>query len=225
MVILDYQKKHHAKIIHACVMALRQGRVVAYPTDTSYGLAVDAANEKAVTKLYRIKGRNFKKPSSVVVPSKAYAKKLVEWNKTVQKLTNRFWPGALTIAAKVKGKGGEFKKLKSADGYLSLRMPKNQVALDLAVLLKKPITATSANLSGQPDCYSADDIVKQFSAKGGSASGGKKQKLKPDIVINFGRLAKRKPSTVAKIINEDKIEIVRTGPITETQIAKTLIEK
>ena len=71
MVILDYKKTHHQQIINSCVHALRLGKVVAYPTDTSYGLAVDATNIKAIKKLYKIKGRDFKKPVHVVVPSAA----------------------------------------------------------------------------------------------------------------------------------------------------------
>lgn len=214
MIIIDYQKKNHSKIIHACVLALKQGRVVAYPTDTSYGLAVDANNASAITKLYKIKGRNFNKPSSVVVPSQLYAKKLVKWNSVATTLVKKFWPGALTVALGLRVQGRGYKQLCSQDGYFSLRMPNNQIALDLSKILKRPITATSANLAGQSDCYSAEDIIKQF----------KNQKLKPDIIINVGKLPKRKPSTVIKIINEEKIEIIRQGPVSEKQILEVLSE-
>jgi L-threonylcarbamoyladenylate synthase len=212
MIIIDYTKKHHIKIITACVLALKQGRVVAYPTDTSYGLAADASNVNAIKSLYEIKGRNFNKPSSVVVPFESYVKKLVKLNKTASVLIKKFWPGALTVALGYSGKGIGYRKLCSVDGFLSLRMPKNQIALDLSIGLKKPITATSANLAGQPDCYSADEIIKQF----------KNEKLKPDIIINSGKLPKRKPSTVVKIVNDEKIEIIRQGPVTEKQIVKVL---
>src|ERR1700688_3788989 len=97
MIILDYNKKHHKQIIFACVVALRAGKAVAYPTDTSYGLAVDAGNVAAIKKLYQIKGRDFKKPVHVVVPAVAYAKKIVDWNNSASKLVKKFWPGALTI--------------------------------------------------------------------------------------------------------------------------------
>ena len=219
MIVIDYQKKHHKKIIHACVLALKQGRVVAYPTDTSYGLAVDATNKKALRKLYQIKGRDFKKPSSFVVPSLSYAKKNSLWEKSVNKLVKKFWPGALTIVLKTKNKA-----------FIAWRMPDNKIAMDLAKILHKPITATSGNVSGQPDCYSADDIIKQF----------KNKKLKPDIIINAGRLPKRKPSTIVKITTssprpnalggqaslkrrgENTVEILRQGPISATKIAKAL---
>jgi L-threonylcarbamoyladenylate synthase len=81
-------------------------------------------------------------------------------------------------------------------------MPNNTIALDLAKHLKRPITATSANLSGQPDVYSAASIEKQF----------EKKKFQPDIIINAGRLPKRKPSTVVKV-DDGKITVLRQGPI------------
>lgn len=212
MIILEYSKKHHPKIIHACVLALKQGSVVAYPTDTSYGLAVDATNASAVKKLYQTKGRDFNKPSSVVTPSIKEAKKFVNWNNAAEVLVKKFWPGALTVALEIREKVRGMKRITSKDGYLSLRMPDSKIALDLSASLKNPITATSANLSDMPDCYSAEDIIRQF----------KNQKLKPDIIINFGKLKKQKPSTVVKVINEHKIEIVRVGPITENAIIKAL---
>ena len=221
MVIIDYQKKLHKQIINACVLALKQGKVIAYPTDTSYGLAVDAGSVRAIKKLYQIKGRNFNKPLHVVVPSLAYAKRIVIWNKAMEKLSHRFWPGALTLIAVLKvsarggsASGGKSKKLKvlSANtGTIGLRMPKNNIAQDLAKNLGRPITATSANVSGQADCYSAGDIIGQF----------KNQKYKPDIIINAGKLPKRKPSTLVRVF-DDVVKVLRQGPVTEKQILKSL---
>jgi L-threonylcarbamoyladenylate synthase len=86
-------------------------------------------------------------------------------------------------------------------------MPKNDIALDLSGLLKKPITATSANVAGEPDCYSAAEIIKQY----------KNQKHKPDIVINVGKLPRRKPSTIVKI-DGNKHEVIRKGPVSVKKI-------
>jgi L-threonylcarbamoyladenylate synthase len=203
MIILNYENKHRTKIIHACVAALKVGKVVAYPTDTSYGLGVDASNLKAIKKLYKIKGRNFNKPVHVVVPSVAYARKIVDWNISASQLARKFWPGALTLVLGLKAKGVGYRMLSARSGFIGLRMPKNQIALDLAKYLNSPITATSSNVSGKPDCYSADEIISQF----------QKQKFKPDIIINAGKLPERKPSTVVKIV-DGKIETLRKGPVT-----------
>ena len=211
MIILDYNKSRHKEIIHACVEALKQGKVIAYPTDTSYGLAVDATNLKAVKKLYIVKGRSFKKAISVVVPSLAYVKKLIKLGTVSSTFVKKFWPGAFTLVGELKVKSENFKILSAGTKFLGLRMPNNKIALDLSATLKKPITATSANVAGQPDCYSAEEINKQY----------KNQKRKPDIIINFGKLFKQKPSTIVKVEN-NLIQIIRQGPITEKQLNKVL---
>lgn len=208
MIILDYNKKLHKQIINACVLALKQGKVVVYPTDTCYGLAVDATNIKAVQKLYSVKGRDFNKASAIVVPSVAYAKKFVYWNKTVSALAKKFWPGAITLVLGLRVQDRGMSQLSAKSGYLGIRMPKHAIALDLAKKLNRPITATSSNISGMPDCYSTIEVLKQF----------KDKKLKPDIVINFRKLPRNKPSTVVKI-NKNQIQILRSGPITQKQIA------
>src|ERR1051326_7432209 len=108
MIIIDYQKSKHKEIIHACVQALKSGKVIAYPTDTSYGLAVDSNNLAAIKKLYRVKQRQSSKPVHVIVPSMAYGKKITRWNKIADKLIKKFWPGPLTLVLKLKvsAKGG-----------------------------------------------------------------------------------------------------------------------
>ena len=90
MIIIDYKKTVHKQIIHACAQALRDGKSVVYPTDTSYGLAVDATNIQAIKKLYQIKGRDFNKPVHVVVPSIDFGKKIGIWNSVAGKLAKNF---------------------------------------------------------------------------------------------------------------------------------------
>jgi L-threonylcarbamoyladenylate synthase len=214
MVIIDYKKQFYKQIIAAAVRALKAGKAVAYPTDTSYGLAVDAGNSQAIKKLYKIKGRNFNKPVHVVVPSVTYGKKIVRWNPTASKLAKKFWPGPLTLVLMLRAKGIGLKMLSAGNITIGLRMPKNKIAQDLAKYLGRPITATSANVSGRPDCYSADDIIGQF----------KNQKYHPDIIINAGKLPKRKPSTLVSV-SGDVIKILRRGPISEKQINSLLNTK
>jgi len=215
MVILRYKKKYHKQIIALAVKALKKGKAVAYPTDTCYGLAVDAGNVMAIKKLYQIKGRDFNKPVHVVLPSLAYAKRIACWNNAAGRLAKKFWPGALTIVLPVEARRGvPLHRLTSNTGSLGLRIPKNKIAQDLAKNLGRPITATSANVSGQADCYSADEIIGQF----------RKQKYKPDIIINAGKLPKRKPSTLVRIF-DDVVKILRQGPISEKQIKSLLNTK
>jgi L-threonylcarbamoyladenylate synthase len=211
MIILDYQKKNHKQFVHAVMAALIKGKVVAYPTDTSYGLAVDATNRAAIKKLYRIKERQQDKPIHVVVPSISYAKSIGRWDKAAEQIVKKFWPGPVTLVLELKAKGAGLKLLSAGTKTLGLRMPKNNIALDLARELGKPITATSANpsalKSGGFDSYSANDIVSQF----------KNKKFKPDIIINAGKLPKQKPSTIVKIVGS-KITVLREGPVSEKQL-------
>jgi L-threonylcarbamoyladenylate synthase len=212
MIILDYKQSHHKEIISSCVHALKLGKVVVYPTDTCYGLAVDATNLSAIRKLYQIKERGFNRPVHVVVPSLAEAKKISVWNSHATKLAKQFLPGPLTLVLELKNPTKGLKILSAKTDTIGIRMPNNSIALDLAKFLKKPITATSANpasTSGGYDSYTADEVVAQF----------KNQKYKPDIIINAGRLPKRKPSTLVRVF-DDVIKIIREGPITEKQITK-----
>lgn len=202
MQIIKYNKLRHKEIIRECVAALRAGKTVVYTTDTSYGLAVDATNIKAIRKLYKVKGREFSKAVSVVVPGVTYAKKITSLDSVSSKLIKKFWPGALTLVLPLKTKNPALQKLSAGTNYLGLRMPDNQIALDLPRGLKKPITSTSANVAGMPDCYSVNVILKQYSRK----------KIKPDLIINAGKLPKQKPSTIVKVENQ-KIILIRKGPV------------
>lgn len=112
----------------------------------------------------------------------------------------------------LKTKNEGLRILSAGTGTIGLRMPNNKIALDLAKYLKRPITATSANLSGKLDCYSAKEIIKQF----------KSQKYKPDIIINAGQLPKRKPSTMVKVDSNGKVQVLRQGPVSQAQIYKVL---
>jgi len=176
---------------------------------------VDTGNLKAVKNLYRVKERGFKQPVHVVVPSSVFVKKNVVWGKAAQKLAKRFWPGALTLVLEIKTKDKMVVLLSAKTGFLGLRQPKNAIALDLAKYLGRPITATSANpsahLSMGFDSYSAEDVISQF----------KHKKHQPDIVIDAGRLVKRKPSTVLKL-SQAGVQVLRQGPISEKQIIKVL---
>ncbi|MCL5666236.1 MAG: L-threonylcarbamoyladenylate synthase [Patescibacteria group bacterium] len=218
MLIIDYQKKYHIQTIKSCVKALKQGKTIAYPTDTSYGLAADATNLKAIKILYKIKERGFKQPIHVVVPSVAYAKKITAWNSVAVKLARKFWPGPLTLVLGLRAKRKGLRVLSAGTGFIGLRCPKNNIALDLAKYFKRSITATSANpsahISGGFDSFSASDVIKQFENK----------KCQPDIIINAGRLPKHKPSTLVKI-DGNQITILRQGPVSEKQIRIALKAK
>jgi L-threonylcarbamoyladenylate synthase len=213
MIVLKYNPKEHKQIINLCVKALKQGKTVVYPTDTSYGLACDATNVKALAKVYRIKEREKGKPMHIIPPSIAYARRISKWSAKIDRLVRKFWPGPLTLVLPLQSKQRGLLRVSAGTSTIGLRIPDNKIAKDLARFLKAPITTTSANpsahLSGGFDSYSGLDVVKQFS----------KQQHKPDILIDAGTLAPRKPSTIVKVVG-DKVEVLRLGPISQKQIVK-----
>jgi L-threonylcarbamoyladenylate synthase len=140
---------------------------------------------------------------------------MVVWDKLSRKLADKFFPGAITLVLRIKNEESRKKNIKmlSANtGELGIRQPKNIIALDLAKYLKQAITTTSANISGKPECYSVEDLLQQFG----------KAKYKPDIIINAGKLPKRKPSTLVKVENGE-VKVLRPGPISNKQVFNLLL--
>lgn len=214
MRILKLEKNNQKELLKEALLVLQKGGTVVYPTDTSYGLGCDASNPKAIKKVYALKDRALKKkPVHVLAPSIKWAKGVVTWNKTAEKLAKKFLPGPLSIALPLKISSQPL-KLISPDGYLGLRLPANDFAIQLVKLLKSPITATSANpaaSSGGFDPYSAEDVIKQF----------EKRKQQPDLIIDAGKLKRNKPSTFV-LIEDESIKILRNGPISERSIYNSL---
>lgn len=197
--------------IQKAVKVLKSGGVVVYPTDTAYGLAVDATNLSAVKKLYALKGRDFNKPIHVIPPTKDWIGKLVQLNPMAKKLINEFFPGPITFVLPLKSQNSAIRKLSAQTKTLGIRRPKHKLALDLAMLLRKPITTTSANVSGKPNTYSTAEIKKQFA----------NSKLKPDFYLDGGKLKQVLPSTMV-LIAKNSVKILREGPISERQIKAAL---
>jgi L-threonylcarbamoyladenylate synthase len=196
------------KNIDQAVTYLKQGKAVVFPTDTAYALGVDMANARAIKQLYQIKKRKPKKPIHIVVSGLAMAKKYARFDPKAEKLFKKFMPGKLTIILPSRMSNRQSGKLLEAGTRtIGIRMPKNKVALSLVKKLKRPITATSANISFAPTAYSVTQIKRQFS----------RQKPKPDLVLDAGILRKVRPSTMVRIAG-GQAKIIRRGPITKKQI-------
>lgn len=185
---------------------LREGSIVAYPTESFYALGVDATNPRAIRQLFRVKHREKNKPVALIAGSIKQVEKFFVMSKAERSLARRHWPGALTVLLRPKkfiagttlaptspypslGRRGQIK--------IGVRIPAHPQARALALRLGPPITATSANISGQPPTKSAAKIKRDF----------------PGILIMPGRCGSQtKPSTVAEIMN-NKIVIHRQGAV------------
>jgi L-threonylcarbamoyladenylate synthase len=158
--------------------ALRAGQVVACATETLFGLLADARSEAAVERVCALKGRDPNQPIAVLLPAASALPEVAsEVPERVQRLAARFWPGPLTLLVRARP---ELPRALVKDGKIGVRVPGASPALDLARAFGAPLTATSANLSGQPAARTAAEVhaafptglaaVVPYPAPGGAAS-------------------------------------------------------
>ncbi len=188
-------------MVALAVKVLKNGGLVIYPTETLYGIGVDATNQKAVKKLNEYKNRPFGKPYSIAVTDQKMAQGYVEVNETAKNLYKEFMPGPLTIISK--GKHKTAPGIESEEGTLGIRIPNYKLVIDIVNGLKKPITATSANVSYKKRPYKISDVLNNISDK---------QKGLIDLIIDAGTLPKNEPSTVIDTTLDDPV-VLRQGKI------------
>ena len=138
---------------------LQSGDLVAFPTETVYGLGADARNGKAVASVYEAKGRPSFNPLIVHVPDVASAQKYVMWNETAQLLADQFWPGALTIVLPLREGHGLSSLVTAGLETLAIRVPNHPTAQRLLELANAPIAAPSANPSGRISPTTAQHVL------------------------------------------------------------------
>ena len=137
---------------------LGEGQLVAFPTETVYGLGGDARNDMAVARIFEAKGRPRFNPLIVHVPSIEVAKTYVEWTDAADRLASAFWPGPLTLVLPLKPKSG-LSPLVTADlPTLAIRVPEHPVAKQLLEAFGGPVAAPSANPSGKISPTSAAHV-------------------------------------------------------------------
>lgn len=186
---------------------INNGDVVLFPTDTTYALGVDATSEYAVEKVYALKVRSIKKPIHVVVANIEMASKYVLLTKEALTLAESFLPGPLTIV--LRHRDTIPSNLVSGLPTLGIRIPDNSIALELSRLANVPITATSANISGQNEVYIVNNFIEQLSSVHHSLEVG--------LILDQGQLSLVSPSTIVDLSGTKPV-VLREGPITKDQI-------
>ncbi|MEI8067600.1 MAG: L-threonylcarbamoyladenylate synthase [Candidatus Shapirobacteria bacterium] len=204
--------KGDSKIIEETARVLNSGGLVIFPSDTVYILAVDPTNKKAVEKLLSFKNRWTGKAISVAVLDKNMALEYVEINENGENIYTNLLPGPFTIVSNGKHKVAD--GIEAENGTLGIRIPDNKYISDLIKIFKKPITATSANLSGRTPNYSIESFLRPLSLK-------KKEMI--DLIVDAGKLPRNKPSTVIDA-TEAELKILRRGDLI-TVNSQTLISK
>lgn len=145
--------------LSAGAKCLRQGGLVAFPTETVYGLGADATNDHAVAGIFAAKGRPQFNPLIVHFPDLAQAKRHVEFTDLAERLADRFWPGPLTLVLKRKAKSNLSKLVSAGLETVAVRLPAHGAARDLLRLTDRPVAAPSANASGRLSPTSPDHVL------------------------------------------------------------------
>jgi len=193
--------------IPQALATLRAGGVVAFPTDTVYGVGALVHDAQAVSRLYKIKGRQAGKAIPVLIGSRqALETVAVHPSERALALAERFWPGALTL---VLPRHPSLPEALSPLPTVGVRVPDHPVALAL-LDAAGPLAVTSANRSGQPETNTAQDVLEQL---GGSI----------ELLLDGGRTPGGQPSTVVAL-QEGQAVVLRPGPITLEQVEAALGE-
>ena len=193
MRIINLTTTNHQEIISQSLLVLRSGGLVVFPSDTVYGLLADSTNPKTIDKLLYFKQRPMGKAISVFVADKKMAEEYViiskldsnEINQNANNIIKNLLPGPFTIICNSRHKTDS--RLEAENGTLGIRIPDYPLIAELLNQFGKPITATSANVSGNPPVHSISALVKSLS---------KKKKSALNLVVDAGILPKNKPSTV-----------------------------
>lgn len=185
----------------------KKGGVIAYPTETFYGLGVDPFNETAVKKLFHLKGREADKPISILVNDKKMLAGIAEEIPlSAEKLIKKFWPGPLTIIFKAKKSIPT--TLTAGTGTIGVRISSNPITQKLLETIDSPITTTSANPSGKKSPVTADEVMNYF-------------KNKVDLILDGGVLSGKLGSTVVDF-TEGCLKVIREGEIPIKRLVESL---
>jgi L-threonylcarbamoyladenylate synthase len=184
---------------------LRSGGVVAFPTDTLYGLAADPRRDDAVRRLFALKGRQPDAAVPLIAADLEQSMTAGEFRQQELRLARAFWPGPLSIV--VPARPLISRAALGGGSTLAIRVPAHAAARELAAAFGFPITATSANASGEPPAETADDVA--------SAVRG------VDLILDDGRVAGGPPSTIVRF-DDEVPTLVRAGAIAWDRVLRSV---
>ncbi len=189
-------------LARACYFLL-DGKVVALPTDTFYGLGADPFNLSAVSQIFRIKQRSSDRPLPLLVASLDQAADLAsDPPRLFFTLAEKFWPGPLTLV--VQASRQIPLKVTANTGKVGLRWPRAPLAVALIAAVNRPLTGTSANLSEHPACSTAAEVDQQIGTS-------------LPLILDGGKTAGHQPSTVVEVTGE-RARVIRPGAIAESEL-------
>lgn len=201
-------------VVHRVVQALAEGKLVALPTETVYGLAASALHEQAVARLAGSKGRPESHPFALAIKSAENVLDYVPHMPPIaQRLARRCWPGPLTMVLEHDREDSLIRQLPATvqravapTGTVGFRVPAHDLVLAVLRLTAGPLALTSANRHGEPDAVTAQEVLATFGNE-------------LDLVIDDGRSKFAQPSSVVRIGNGG-LEILRAGVINQTALRR-----
>ncbi|MCK4384110.1 MAG: threonylcarbamoyl-AMP synthase, partial [Candidatus Lokiarchaeota archaeon] len=189
--------------------------VIAFPTNSVYGIGGDPLNIKLIERIYNIKYREREKGFLLLVSDFEEASRIAHFNNTAKNLAKQYWPGQLTLILKRKEPNVIPSEVTSFQETIGLRIPENQIILEILKILKERdhfggIIGTSANYSGEPPSISGYEVAKKFLGLGAV-----------DFIIDGGK-SKSKIATTIVDCTTDTVKFSRIGKITEEEIRSYL---
>ena len=189
--------------------SIKDGKVIAFPTETVYGVGVNGFDEEAIRLLYKIKKRPIDKPISLLVSSVDMIKEVAsDITDKELKIIEKFFPGPLTIIVKKSEKVPNI--LTNNSPYVGIRMPQNDTALKIIDSANSPLAVTSANMSGEESDTEFSEVYNDF-------------KECAEYLVDGGKSKLGVASTVIQLVNGE-VKVYREGLITEEEINKVIEE-
>ena len=189
--------------ISQIIEAYQNGQIIAFPTDTVYGLGCDPLNKDSVSRIYELKKRSGKKRFPILGFSKKDLEKIVEFNPKAEKISERFWPGQVTLLLPIRK---EISKQIENNGKLAVRVPNNECVLSILKQCKL-IVGTSANISGEKSIFDPNECRMRLP--------------EIDVLVDGGRIKSHGESTIIDFV-DDEINIIRDGSVSKDEIEVAL---
>ena len=190
-----------------------EGKLIAFPTNSVYGIGGNPQNQELIQRLYDIKFRDRSKGFLLLVSDYEEARKIAEFNEVGEKLAKHFWPGQLTLILKKRDTDLVHPEVSAHQDTIGIRVPENKIILQILNLLKMRghfggIIGTSANYSGEPPSIDGAQVARSFLGA-------------IDLILDSGKSKSKIPTTIVDC-SGNEVNFLRIGKITEEEVQKIL---
>jgi L-threonylcarbamoyladenylate synthase len=202
-------KTPDTKVLEHAARLINKGEVLVCPTDTGYAFSANALDVRAIAKVFGLKGRSYNNPIHMAVGSIEEAEKYAYIDDIARQLAKRFLPGALTLVLPKKETIPSI--LVAGMNTVGIRIPNERIILELSARAGKPLTTTSANISGKPTPYTVDEIINNM---GDSIKG-------VAMILDRGQILKRELSTIVDLTASPP-QLIRQGMVSWLEVREII---